>query len=186
MDLAWGSEESKKFVTNVGLITSNGIYGDNIMACEWTHHISYHPGLIVVCINHNDATNENIKKTKEFGVNLCAHDQNIISNISGSNTGKKVDKINALKELGYEFYKANKINCLMVRGAILNAECKIINILEIGDHTIFVGEVVNSSISNKEPLVYHGNKYWKLGSNIEKPNEKELDKINKAIEKYRK
>ncbi len=26
-----------KFVTNVGLVTSNGPHGQNIMACEWTH-----------------------------------------------------------------------------------------------------------------------------------------------------
>ncbi len=50
MNLPWGDEKSNKFVTNVGLITSNGPYGHNIMAAEWTHHISYNPGLIAVCI----------------------------------------------------------------------------------------------------------------------------------------
>ena len=50
MDLPWGDDCSKKFVTNVGLITSDGPHGPNIMACEWTHHVSYSPGLIAVCI----------------------------------------------------------------------------------------------------------------------------------------
>ena len=50
MDLPWGDEISNKFITNVGLITSDGPFGADVMACEWTHHISYSPGLIAVCI----------------------------------------------------------------------------------------------------------------------------------------
>ena len=40
-----------QFLTNVGLITSDGPYGPNVMAAEWTHHISYSPGLIAVNIH---------------------------------------------------------------------------------------------------------------------------------------
>ncbi len=29
MDIPWGSEAAKKFITNVGLITSNGPFGHN-------------------------------------------------------------------------------------------------------------------------------------------------------------
>ncbi len=61
MDLPWGEERTKQFVTNVGIITSNGPYGHDVMACEWTHHISYSPGLIAVCISPMDTTHENIK-----------------------------------------------------------------------------------------------------------------------------
>ena len=60
-----------QFLTNVGLITSDGPYGPNVMAAEWTHHISYSPGLIAVNIRGRDTTAENIKDSKEFGVNLA-------------------------------------------------------------------------------------------------------------------
>ena len=77
MDLPWGSDYAKKFVTNVGLITTTGPKGDNIMAAEWTHQVSYSPGLIAVCIKPDETNNANISKSKEFGVNLCADDQNV-------------------------------------------------------------------------------------------------------------
>ena len=102
MDLPWGDSRSNQFVTNVGLITSNGPYGNDIMAAEWTHHVSYKPGLIAVCINPKDATHANIEKTKEFGVSLCASDQNVLSSISGGYSGKNYDKIEALKEIGFK------------------------------------------------------------------------------------
>lgn len=82
------------------MITSDGPFGPDVMACEWTHHVSYHPGLIAVCIRPNDATHENIKQTKEFGVNLCSTDQSVMSIVAGGYTGNKYDKIAALKVLG--------------------------------------------------------------------------------------
>ena len=55
MDIKYGGPEARRFITNVGLITSNGPLGHNIMACEWTHQVSYSPGLITVCIGHDNA-----------------------------------------------------------------------------------------------------------------------------------
>lgn len=186
MDMPWGSETSAKFITNVGLITSNGPNGHNVMAAEWTHHVSYSPGIIAVCIGHGKATNENIKSTKEFGVSLAAIDQNVLAGIAGGSPGKDVDKIGALKELGFTFYAAKKIRTLMVEGAVLNAECRVIHIAELGDHTLIAGEVLDIKISQKEPIIYHGNRYFGLGQMIEKPAGAELEKIKKTVEKFRK
>lgn len=186
MDLPWGDEKSNKFVTNVGLITSDGPYGPNVMAAEWTHHISYSPGLIAININRPDATHANIVKSKEFGVNLCSSEQSIASSIAGGNSGKEVDKIKVLRELGIEFYKAKRINALMIKGAAMNAECKLIKAIELGDRTMFVGEVVEASATEKQPLAYHDGKYWNIGERIQKPDQGMMDKIRKLAEKYRK
>ena len=156
------------------------------MSAEWTHHVSYSPGLIAVCVGQGKATNENIKATKEFGVSIAAVDQNVLASIAGGSSGKKVDKIAALKELGFKFYKAKKINTLMAEGAVLNAECRVVHMAELGDHTMFVGEVLDAKISAKEPIIYHGNKYFKVGDSVEKPQPEELESIKKAVEKFRK
>lgn len=186
MDIPWGSEESAKFITNVGLITSNGPNSQNVMAAEWTHHVSYSPGLMAVCVGQGKATNENIKATKEFGVSIAADDQNVLASIAGGSSGKKVDKIAVLKELGFKFYKAKKINVMMVEGAAMNVECKVVHIAELGDHTMFVGEVLEAKLSAKEPIIYHGNKYFKVGEGVEKPQAEELESIKKVVEKFRK
>jgi len=186
MDLPWGDEKSKKFVTNVGLVTSNGPHGQNIMACEWTHHVSYSPGMIAICIKKDSTTNENIKSSKEFGVNLAAYDQNVLSSVAGTTSGKEINKFAALQELGFKFYNAKKIKTMMVEGAALNVECKLVNSVELSQHTMFIGEVVEVSMSSKEPLAFHGGKYWKLTESIPKPSQEELDRINKILEKHKK
>lgn len=187
MDLPWNDERSKKFITNVGLITSEGPFGPDVMACEWTHHVSYHPGLIAVCIRPDDATHENIKQTGEFGVNLCSTDQSRMSSIAGRYTGTKFDKIKALEELGFKFYKGIKIAAPMINGAAVNIECVLSKEIPLGDHTTFIGEVVEASNNNeKEPLAYYDGKYFIMNTPVERPTYEERDTMGKIVEKYKK
>lgn len=187
MDLPWGDDKSVKFITNVGLITSDGPAGPNVMSTEWTHHISYSPGLIAVCIRPTDATHENISKTKEFGVNICAVDQSIMASVAGGYTGREYDKIKALQELGFEFYKARKIKAPMVKDVAVNIECELVEAILLGDHTMFVGGVVEATNnSDKEPLGYHKGRYWIMNTGVVKPLDEERERIRKVVEKFKK
>ena len=52
----------------------------------------------------------------------------------------------------------------------MNAECNLVRQEEIGDHIMFVGEIVEITADEKiKPLVYHNGKYWKLGDNLPSP-----------------
>lgn len=185
LDLPWNDERSNQFITNVGLITSDGPFGPNVMACEWTHHISYHPGLIAVSLGQTKATVENIRRSKEFGINLCSSDQSVLSSVAGGYTGAKYDKVNALKELGFEFYKAKRIIPLMIKGAAVNIECRLYKEITLGDHITFIGEVIEASSNpDKVPLAYHGGKYWIMDTNLVKPSKEERERIKKVVEKY--
>lgn len=186
MDLPWNDERSNKLIINVGLITSDGPFGADVMACEWTHHVSYSRGMIAVCIARNKTTHENIKQTKEFGVNLCSTDQSIMSSIAGGYTGSRYNKINALKELGFEFYEGKKIRVVMIKGAAINIECVLSKEIMLGDHTTFVGEVIEaSSNADKVPLAYHVGRYFILNTNVVKPSQEEHERIRKVVEKHK-
>ena len=184
MDLPGGDERSIKFITNVGLITSDGPYGPNIISAEWTHHVSYKPGIIAVCIGFGKATLENIRRTKKFGVNIAATDQSAMASVAGDNSGKKIDKISALKELGFEFY-AGKNGLPMVKAAAMNAECKLMKEITLGDHVMLVGEVVEAHAPDREPLAYHKGKYWAMSENIKKPLPEEREKIDRIVQNHR-
>lgn len=187
MDVPWGSPPSRKFVTNVGLITSDGPWGPNITSLEWTHHVSYRPGLIIINTHKKDATTENILKTREFGVNLASETQNIVSSIAGNYTGREVNKIAVLRDFGIKFYRAKEINVFMLNGAALNLECKLKKYEPLGDHIMFIGEVVQLFLNEKaKPIVYHGGRYWKIGKNISKPPQQTLDKLENLVEKHKK
>ena len=186
MDLPWGDEKTTQFVTNVGLITSTCPHGDNVMACEWTHHVSYMPGQIAIFVKKSSATNANIKATKEFGVNLTAADQSVLAILAGGSSGKEFDKVAILKEVDAVLYLGKNIKAHMIKGAALNIECKLIKEEEFPTHTMFVGEIVDLEISGKEPLAYHKGRYWKLIESLPKPTDKQREEFGKIREKHKK
>ena len=59
------------FATTVGLITTKGRHGENVMAVEWTMQVSYEPMLIAIFI-HDSPTLWNIKDSNVFGVNIAS------------------------------------------------------------------------------------------------------------------
>ena len=134
----------------------------------------------------NKATVENIRTSKEFGINLCATDQTILASVAGGYSGRDYDKINALKDLGFQFYQADSIDVLMVKGASLSAECKLFKEVTFGDHVMLIGEVSDAiHDSEKESLIYNNGKYWSIQS-IEKPNQETRQRIKDILEKHRK
>jgi flavin reductase (DIM6/NTAB) family NADH-FMN oxidoreductase RutF len=69
----------------------------------------------------------------------------------------------------------------------MNAECKLLTHEEIGDHIMFVGEIIEiTADENIKPLVYHNGMYWKLGDNLPRPRQEILDGIKQFAEKYQK
>ena len=186
MKLEYGDPRTAAMLTNVGLISSNGSYGYNIMACEWTHQISNDPGLFCLAIRNFKATYHNILETKVFGINIAAADQNILASVAGKTSAKKLEKISVLKELGIQFYNGAEIDVLMIEGACLSAECRLIRHIDIGDHPLLVGEVLSIKTRDKEPLIYHLGKYFHVGEQIQKPEEDVLQKIETLKQKYTK
>ncbi len=67
----------------------------------------------------------------------------------------------------------------------MNAECKLVEQEELGDHTMFVGEVIEiSADENILPLLYHNGRYWGLGEAIIKPQPDLLIRIEELVKKY--
>ena len=186
MDLPYGSDLVSAFVTNVGLVTSDGPWGINIMAAEWTHLLSYKPGLVAVCIGPSKATAENIAATKEFGVSIAATDQNVLSSLAGNFHAKEFRKFDALKELGFSFIPSKQIAAPLVEGSALRLECRLVDTWDKADHVMFIGEALEAFRDlSKTPLAYHKGKYWTLGENIPKPAAEELEKYKRVMEKHK-
>lgn len=177
MERKVAKDAQKYFVTGVSMITSTGPLGHNAMAAEWTMQISYEPMLIAVFIHHDATTFKNIKKTKEFGVNVATDEQTSLVNIAGGYSRTEIDKLkvrNHFKLLKFRYIKAP-----MIAGCIINAECKLVTMKKLGDHTMVVGKVISIKYNKtKKPLVYHTGKYHRIGSVIEPF--RQVIKVNKV------
>ena len=149
------------FTTSVALITTVGKAGPNVMAAEWTMQVSSEPMLIAVFIAPHEVTHENIESTGEFGVNFCSDEQATLSNVAGAFSRREVDKLSFSL---FQTYLGDTIKVPMIKGSIINAECKLVQKYRLGDHTSFIGQVFAARFEpEKRPLVYHKGRYSQLG-----------------------
>jgi len=148
------------------MITSDGYFGKNVMAAEWTMQISYDPLLIAVFLHESSITLKNIRNTKEFGVNVASDKQSTLVNIAGGYSGSEIDKLRVKNS--FTTLKSKYIKAPMIANCVINAECKLFSIKKIGDHFMVVGKVVAMRYDKtKKPLLYHTGKYFQIGPLIE-------------------
>jgi len=159
-------EASPHLITSVALITSKGKGRANVMSAEWTFQVSYRPMMLIVLVDRGDATHDNILESKEFGVNFLGDDQASLSSLAGAYTGKEVNKLSS--DI-FQTYSGKKIQTPMISGCFLNAECQLKQVIETGDHTMFLGEVLDVHFDeSKSPLLYTKRRYWQRGPQLQR------------------
>ncbi len=187
MDLTYGSPARDAFITNVGLIATNGPHGYDIMPAEWTAQISYDPAHITVSVGPKKATHDNIVASKHFGVTIASEGQNVLSSMAGAYSGREIDKIGLLKEMGFTFTKAKNIDVWMPDGGTLYVECELVEQHAYPGRVMFVGKAISVVADpSKQPLIYHRGKYWSVGAQLHKPSDEEKAAMHDLAEKFRK
>ena len=158
------------FANTVNLLTSCNQDGKvNVMACEWTMNVSFAPFKILCVVGIESLTHANITESKEFGVNLCADTQASLSNFVGNISGRDVDKLSESSFTNL-VYPSTHIKPPLIRGCILNAECVVEEVFQMGEYTGFLGLALTTTVDTEaKPLFYHRGQYFQLGAQIPKP-----------------
>lgn len=145
-----------RFASGVTIVTTKDkagrLHGITVSAfCS----VSLKPPLILVCIDKQTGSHHTFEETDAFVVNILREDQQHYSDQFASRLPDKFD--------GIEFTETGN-GVPVLKNALVNLECRLVNSHDNGDHTIFVGEILKSHVSDGEPLVYfHGN-YRKLNN----------------------
>jgi 4-nitrophenol 2-monooxygenase / 4-nitrocatechol 4-monooxygenase, reductase component len=112
--------------------------------------LSLHPPLILVCIEKTVKTHDAIAGAGTFGVSILNSKQADVSNRFASRAEDKF--------AGTEIVRG-ELGVPLIAGAITRLECRLTNRLDGGDHSIFIGEVVDAATEEGEPLVYYRSGY---------------------------
>ena len=113
--------------------------------------ITAEPPTIAVSINKLNLTHEYIDKSNCFTISILSEDTplSFIGNF-GFKSGRDVDKF---KEINYKFGK-NQVP-LVMDNSLACIEAKVIDKIDVGTHTIFVGSVESGEIlSEDKPMTY--------------------------------
>lgn len=120
------------------------------MIAGWYTRLSYEPPLIGVLLSVKRHTHSLIRQSKEFVVAVPDKGLEKTVRFFGSTHGNEVDKF---KETGIATVPATQIKTPLLKDASINLECKLENEIEIGDHVLFVGRVVEAHVDKEKKIL---------------------------------
>ena len=129
------------FPMQAALVTCNDEHSKtNVITIAWQTTISKKPPLYGISIAPRRYSHDLIKKSKEFVINFAPYNLVEKVNFCGVHSGRNTDKINETK---LTLIPGEKIKTPIIKECYAHLECKLYDTLILGDHTFFIGEVVN-------------------------------------------
>jgi len=131
------------FPRPVVLITVSSSGKDNIITLSWVGVVCSSPPVVAMGIRKNRFSYEMIMNSKEYVINIPPASLKGEADFCGTRSGKEFDKF---KETGFTKEKAKVVDAPLIGECPINLECKLIKSIELGSHTLFLGEVVGTHI----------------------------------------
>jgi len=146
------------FPTQAVLVTCNNEKGKtNIITIAWHSTISKDPPLYGISVAPSRYSHDLIEKTKEFVINFAPISLVDKVHFCGTHSGRKTDKT---KETNLTLIPGEKLKVPIIKECFAHFECKLYQKQIIGDHTLFIGEVLNILVDKdafKEDILQNKN-----------------------------
>jgi len=121
----------------------------NGFTASWLMQASFVPPLVVNCVRQDSSSHEIIKKTGVFAISFLDSNQKELAAKffkPRRRVGNKFEDV--------EFYEGEATGCPIITDSLGYIECQVVDSVEKGDHTIYVGEVIASGVHREgDPLL---------------------------------
>jgi flavin reductase (DIM6/NTAB) family NADH-FMN oxidoreductase RutF len=115
--------------------------------------LSLEPPLVLICIDKKARIHDHLKQDGHFAVNILREDQEAVSR------GFASSESDPFREIGHSEGAAG---LPLIHDAVAGIECRVVDLLPGGDHTIIVGRVEATHIHEGKPLLYFRGGYASL------------------------
>ncbi|HEX6922896.1 MAG TPA: flavin reductase family protein [Bacillales bacterium] len=138
-----------KFATGVTVITTasgNEVHG---MTANAFMSVSIDPKLISVSVDEKAHMHDKMRQASRFAVSILSEDQ--------LETSMHFAKQKEKEDIEFEWFSGVPV----IKDALANIVCNVYNAYKAGDHTLYIGEVIDLSMKSANPLVFFEGKYGK-------------------------
>jgi flavin reductase (DIM6/NTAB) family NADH-FMN oxidoreductase RutF len=112
--------------------------------------VSLDPPLVLICIEKATASHSAFVESGVFAVNILTSTQRETSELFASPIANKFEHF---------LHSTGELDLPVLEGCVANLECRVKDIVDGGDHTIFIGLVENAVASDGDPLIYFRGTY---------------------------
>ena len=148
----------------------------NIITIAWTGTINSDPAMTYISVRPERHSHKIIKETGEFVINLTTRELVEKCDFCGVKSGADMNKFD---KCGLTAAKGSKVNAPIIYESPVNIECKVRDIISLGSHDMFLGEVVAVNVSGEymdetgkfhfndaRPICYSHGEYFEIGESL--------------------
>lgn len=150
-----------RFATGVTVVTAvvdGEPYG---MTANAFCSVSLDPPLVLVCIDRRAAFHDRVARAGAFAVNLLAARQREISDRFAGRRPDLADRFSGLA------WRPGATGAPVLDGGLGHLDCRLWAAYDGGDHTIYVGQVVDAAVVGgadaDDPLLFFASRYRSIG-----------------------
>lgn len=114
--------------------------------------VSLEPALVLVCVERSSESHECISASSTFAVNVLEQGR-------GEGLSRRFSTWGVEDKFRGVAYRAEKTGAPVLEAALAWIDCRVTQTIEAGDHTIFIGEVLDADAHEGDPLVYYRGGY---------------------------
>lgn len=137
------------FATGVTIVTTSHQHRDFGLTVNSFNSVSLDPPMVLWSLGKRSYNLEHFRAADHFAIHVLAEDQENLS----TRFATRGDKFFGLQ------IRRGEGEVPILAGCVAAFQCRKLFEYEGGDHTIFVGEVLQFSHVAKQPLLYHAGKY---------------------------
>jgi len=143
------------FATGVTVITTRSKSGKlHGLTANALTSVSLAPPLLLICVDKKADSYPSFEESKVFTVNILASDQEGVSRRFAVSGGNKFEGVS---------HRIGANGAPILEGTLGYLECAIVNGLDGGDHTIYLGEVLQAETREAKPLLFYRGGYREIG-----------------------
>jgi len=115
--------------------------------------VSLEPPLILISLGHKVSVIDHFRTAKSFAINILRAEQKALSERFAR---KGHDRFDGLE------WRRGVTGVPLLPEVLAAIECEVYKIIPLGDHDLFVGEVMHVTIRDGNPLLYFASSYRHL------------------------
>lgn len=144
------------FATGVTIVTTRDPGG---RPCGLTANavcsVSINPTLVLVCVEHRADSHDCIRSSGVFAVNVLAQE-------GGETLARRFSTWEVEEKFRGVAYREETTGAPVLQEALAWLDCRVVEMHQGGDHTIFLGEVMAADAREGSPLLYYRGGYGRF------------------------
>ncbi|MDP3767594.1 MAG: flavin reductase family protein, partial [Dehalococcoidia bacterium] len=119
--------------------------------------VSLNPLLLLLCVDKAANAHDELANGGRFGVNILADDQEDVSRLFAETREPEEGRLGGLP------FHLGPTGMPVIDGCLAYLECAVADQCAGGDHTIFIGEVLDGEVTREgEPLLFYRGGYGRI------------------------